>query len=129
MPCEYMPDNEFEDLINEALDDIGDEFIEKLKNVAITIADFPNRDQLMKVRARPGTTLFGLYEGVPQTKRGHGYTGVLPDKITIFKVPILCVSRDHDELKQQVRKTVWHEIAHHFGMDHQQIHEHEARNS
>jgi len=124
---EYIDDELFEKYVNSAIDTIGDEYIEKLKNVAIVMADFPSREQLVKVRARPGTTLFGLYEGIPQTKRGAGYANVLPDKITIFKVPILCVVNSEEEFKEQVRKTVWHEIAHHFGMDHKQISDHERR--
>ena len=127
MPLPYMSDEDFEELVNAGIDAIDEEFIKKLKNVAIVIADWPTRHQLQKVRARPGTTLFGLYEGIPQTKRGSNYGGVLPDKITIFKVPMLCVVNTEDELKEQVKKTVWHEIAHHFGMDHQQIHAHEKR--
>lgn len=127
MPLPYMEDKAFEVLVNAGIDSIDEEFIKKLKNVAIVISDFPTRDQLQKVRARPGTTLFGLYEGIPQIKRGSNYTNVLPDKITIFKIPMLCVVNSEEELKEQVKKTVWHEIAHHFGMNHQQIHEHETR--
>jgi len=127
MACAYMTDEEFEVLVNKAIDEVGEEYVNKLKNVAIVIADFPSTEQLAKVKARPGSTLFGLYEGIPQTRRGGNYSGVLPDKITIFKVPILCVVNDNQQLIEQVKKTVWHEIAHHFGMNHKQIHDHEAR--
>ncbi|MBR9703568.1 metallopeptidase family protein, partial [Candidatus Woesearchaeota archaeon] len=61
--------------------------------------------------------------GIPQIKRGSSYSGVLPDKITIFKVPLVCVSSDLDDLRARVKNTVWHEIAHHFGLDHTRIHE------
>lgn len=130
MPCPYMSDEDFEKLVSEGMDAIPKEFIDKIKNVAITIADFPTPAQLKKVKARPGTTLFGLYEGIPQTKRNSAYSGVLPDKITIFKIPLLCVSSDLGDLKERVKNTVWHEIAHHFGLDHDRIHEleHESKN-
>lgn len=118
-----MPDEEFEKLVAEGMDAIPEEFIDKIKNVAVVIADFPTRSQLEKVKARPGTTLFGLYEGIPQIKRGSSYSGVLPDKITIFKIPLLCVATDLDDLRARVKNTVWHEIAHHFGLDHARIHQ------
>lgn len=127
MPCPYMSDDEFEKIVADGMDAIPEEFISKIKNVAVTIADFPTRQQLAKVKARPGTTLFGLYEGIPQIRRGNSYSGVLPDKITIFKVPLLCVSADEDELRARVKNTVWHEIAHHFGLDHDRIHELESK--
>ncbi len=123
----YMSDEDFEDLVNKAIDSIDEQYIKKLDNVAITIADFPTRRQLHKVKARPGSTLFGLYEGVSQIRRGTGYSWVLPDKITIFKVPLLCMSTSQEDLVLRVRDTVWHEIAHHFGMDHKQIHAHKNR--
>lgn len=122
-----MPDEEFEKIVADGMDAIPKEFIDKIKNVAVTIADFPTRQQLDKVKARPGSTLFGLYEGIPQIKRGNSYSGVVPDKITIFKVPLLCVSSDLDDLKDRVKNTVWHEIAHHFGLDHDRIHELESK--
>lgn len=118
-----MSDEEFEKLVADGMDAIPEEFIDKIKNVAVVIADFPTHTQLEKVKARPGTTLFGLYEGIPQTKRGSSYSGVLPDKITIFKIPLLCVASDPDDLKERVKHTVWHEIAHHFGLNHKRIHE------
>lgn len=121
MPCHYMSDEDFEKLVADGLDAIPKEFIDKIKNVAVTIADFPTQKQLEKVKARPGSTLFGLYEGIPQTERGN-YSGVLPDKITIFKVPLVCMSEDEDDLRERVKHTVWHEIAHHFGLDHDRIH-------
>jgi predicted Zn-dependent protease with MMP-like domain len=66
--------------------------------------------------------LFGLYEGVPLPQR-FGTTKLLPDKITLFKLPLLRYSRDLEELRDRVAKTVWHEVAHYFGLDHRRIHE------
>ena len=110
-----MDDSEFETLVSEALNSLPSEFAEKLKNVAVVVEDYPNAYQLRKLGLSPSSLLFGLYEGVPQTKRGN-YSGVLPDKITIFKYPILRVSRNEEEVRAQVRATVIHEIGHHFGL-------------
>lgn len=110
----------FEKLVNEALDTLPKEFAEKLDNVGITIQDAPSYYQMRKMRLSSNSLLFGLYEGVPQTRRGH-YSGVLPDKITIFKNPILFVSGSPEEVKEQVRKTVMHEIGHHFGLTDEEL--------
>ena len=126
MPLPTISDEEFEKLVADGMDAIPEDFIDKIKNVAVVMADFPTQKQLQLVKARPGSTLFGLYEGIPQIKRGSNYSGVLPDKITIFKIPLLCVSENYEDLRQRVKHTVWHEIAHHFGLDHKRIYELEA---
>ena len=100
--------------------------MEKLDNVDIVIEDEPTPYQLRKLSARGGFLIFGLYEGVPQTKRWH-YGQVLPDKITIFQKPIERVAHSEEEIKEIVKNTVWHEIAHHFGMDERRIREAELR--
>ena len=118
-----ISDEDFSKLVSEGIDAIPEEFRKHMDNVAIVIEDFPNQMQLAKVKARPGTTLFGLYEGIPKPSRNSSYTGVLPDKITIFKIPLICMFREPEALRAQVKKTVWHEIAHHFGLGHKRIHE------
>ena len=110
-----MSDEEFEKLVSEALDSLPSEFAEKLDNVSVTFADYPTPYQIRKSKLPPWALLFGLYEGIPQTRRGN-YAGVLPDKITIFKYSILRVSNTPEEIKAQVRATVIHEIGHHFGL-------------
>lgn len=115
-----MDDAEFEKLVAAGIDAVPKRFTAKLNNVAIVIADAPSPDQLGKAHVHPGWTLFGLYEGIPQTKRAN-YTMVLPDKITIFKLPMLAAARDADDLKQIVANTVWHEIAHHFGLNETEV--------
>lgn len=112
-----MERKEFEKLVAAGIDDIPPLFLAKLNNVVITVEDWPSADQARKARLRPGHTLFGLYEGVPQTKRGSGYTLVLPDKITIFQQPIERSTQDPEQIKAIVKNTVWHEIGHHFGLD------------
>lgn len=110
-----MSDEEFEKLVGEALDSLPPEFAEKLNNVAVTFDNYPTPLQMWKAKVPPWGLLFGLYEGVPQTKRGIYYSAP-PDRITIFKYSILHVSHSPDEVREQVRRTVIHEIGHHFGL-------------
>lgn len=117
-----VTNEQFEQLINEAMDELPEERIKRLDNVAIVYEDDPSPEQRMKLKLRCDQTLFGLYEGVPLTKRGIGYNLVLPDKITIFKGPITHSADSMDALKEQVKHTLWHEIAHYYGLDHDQIH-------
>jgi len=124
-----MLDEEFEKLVDEAIASIPKEFLKKLDNVSIFIEDLPSADQLWKLKMRPGSSfLFGLYEGVPQTKRRYyGVGATMPDKITIFKNPLMAVARSAEDLKLMVKNTVWHEIAHHFGMDEHRVRKAEAK--
>lgn len=115
-------DEAFDALITEVMEELPKEYIERLNNVAITYADEPSEQQRIKLKLQCNQTLFGLYEGVPLTKRGSGYNLVLPDKITIFKNPLLSVSGNIFDLKQNTKHTLWHEIAHYYGLDHDRIH-------
>jgi len=115
-------DKEFEELVNKAIDAIPQLYQDYLNNVAITIADEPTSAQREQLKLRCNETLFGLYEGIPLTKRGAGYNLVIPDRITIFKLPMVATSNNEAELAEQVRHTVWHEIAHYYGLNHEQIH-------
>jgi len=118
-----LTDDEFDRLISQAMDELPQEYIKGLNNVAILYADDPDEYQVQKSGLREGNILLGLYEGIPLTKRGGNYTFVLPDKITLFKHSILMVSRDPQELFEQTKRTLWHEIAHYYGLDHGRIHE------
>jgi predicted Zn-dependent protease with MMP-like domain len=118
-----ISDEQFDQIISAAMDTMPEERIMGLKNVLITYADDPSPEQLHKQKIGPGQLLLGLYEGVPLTQRGSGYNMVLPDKITLFKNPILRITGgDMQSFTEQVRKTLWHEIAHYYGLDHDQIH-------
>ena len=118
-----VQDSEFEKLISQAMDELPQEYIERLNNVAVVYADEPTEEQRQRLKLQRHQSLFGLYEGIPLTQRGAGYNLVLPDKITIFKNPILKHARTMAELKQQIKHTLWHEIAHHYGLDHNRISE------
>jgi len=119
--------NKFKQIVSEGIAAIPLKFLKKLSNVAIVIEKRPTQAQENKLHLRQGLTLFGLYEGIPQTRRGVGYSGVLPDKITIFQEAIEAVGRNEKDIIKIVRNTVWHEIAHHFGMDEASVREAEAR--
>jgi len=112
---------EFENFVGEALDALPERYQKNLKNLVIVVEDMPSPEQRQKVDLGPGQSLFGLYEGIPLTRRGSGYSGVLPDKITIFKLPTEASVFDLDSLVEQIRHTVWHEIAHYYGLNHLDI--------
>lgn len=116
-----MPD--FDPYIQKALEEMPTEFREKLDNVNIFVEDFPTREQAIKFNLRAERKiLLGLYEGIPQNKRGrYGVGGALPDKITLFRVPILSIVRTQEELVKQIKDTLYHEIGHHFGMSEEDI--------
>lgn len=122
-----LSDAEFDHLITRAMDELPQKYIKGLQNVAIVYADDPDEYQRVKAQLTENSLLFGLYEGIPLTKRGIGYNFVLPDKITLFKNPILFVSHTPEQLFEQIKRTLWHEIAHYYGLDHTRIHELEHR--
>jgi len=117
-----MNKDEFENLVRTALDDIPPEYAQKLVNVEIVVEYLPTKEQRDNLHLSQNTLLFGLYTGIPQTKRGEGYTFVLPDKITIFQKSIEMVARTDEEIKKKVKDTVLHEIGHHFGLSDQELH-------
>src|SRR5215204_1577249 len=112
---------DFYKLVERALEGLPPELSRLLDNVAIVVDDWPDYSTPLAAGGQ-GETLYGLYEGVPLTERGAGYYGVLPDKITIFRGPL---QRDFatQELEEQVRITVVHEIAHFFGFDEEHLEE------
>lgn len=118
-----VTDKQFEEIVAKGIDAVPKLYLEKLNNVAIVVEDEPTEEQKKKLGLCQGQTLFGLYEGVPLTKRGGNYSLILPDKITIFKKPLEASSNTIAELTEQVKHTVWHEVAHYYGLDHEKIHE------
>ena len=122
-----MPDEQFSKLISRALDELPERYVRGLDNVAITYEDEPTPEQRVKLKLRGDQSLFGLYEGIPLTKRGAGYNLVLPDKITLFKLPLMYAAHDEESFYKRIKHTLWHEIAHFYGLDHDRIHEIESR--
>lgn len=122
MIARHVSDEEFDTLIQRALEELPRDYITNLDNVAITYADDPTADQLTQNNVSKRQHLLGLYEGIPQTARlSSSYSVVLPDKITIFKHPIMAVTQDDKSFFEQIKRTVWHEIAHHYGLEHRHI--------
>jgi predicted Zn-dependent protease with MMP-like domain len=103
----------FEELVSDALDTIPQELARLVDNCVVLVEDDPP----------PGPTLLGVYVGTPLTERGPGYTMVTPDRITIFRNPILRLSASDEQVVEQVRITVVHEIAHHFGISDERLDE------
>jgi len=116
-----VSDELFADMIADALQGLPKEHLHAVANVAVVYADEPTPQQRQELKLQCNETLFGLYEGVPLTHRG-GRTNFPPDKITIFKNPMLQSVHTLVELRGQIRHTVWHEVAHYFGLNHEQIH-------
>ncbi len=104
-----MTDEEFEQVIRQTIQSLPKEFLNQIDNVEIVIDDDP-----------PNPSLLGLYRGVPKTGRGFGYFA-LPDKITIYKNPLLRISQTIDQAKENIRNTVLHEIGHHFGLSDEEL--------
>ncbi len=111
-----MNQEEFAQLVTRAVEDLPQEFLTRLDNVDVVVEEYPTLARLRKSGLSRGETLLGLYEGVPQTKRGSHYGMVLPDKITIFQKPIEANCRSGAELYAEVSRVLKHEIAHHFGI-------------
>jgi predicted Zn-dependent protease with MMP-like domain len=117
-----MTDEAFEALIATAMDALPSTHADAVRNVAVVYADEPTTEQRHKQQLRSDQTLFGLYEGVPLPARSGNNDMYGPDKITIFKRPILQQSASVADAAEHVRHTIWHEFAHYFGLNHEQIH-------
>ena len=112
----HMNRREFEDLVRQAIETLPEEFLARLDNVDVVVADRPTAEQIGAGGVAAGETLLGLYEGVPLVDR-ENYGLVVPDKITIFQMPIVEMCSTREELIDEVRVTVVHEVAHFFGLD------------
>ncbi|HPF31311.1 MAG TPA: metallopeptidase family protein [Candidatus Saccharibacteria bacterium] len=116
-----MTDEQFDKLITKAMNELPQEYIRGLQNVAIVMADEPSSNQRKKIGVTRNNLLLGLYEGIPLTQRGASYNLVLPDKITLFKNPLMELSKNENDLLNNIKRTLWHEIAHFYGLNHDRI--------
>jgi predicted Zn-dependent protease with MMP-like domain len=107
-----MRRKEFERVVEEVLDGLPEWAVERIENLRVVVEEWPSEEQ------DPGDEgLLGLYEGIALTERGSDYVDVLPDTIWIFRQPHLELELPDDELREEIRRTVLHELAHYFGMD------------
>jgi predicted Zn-dependent protease with MMP-like domain len=114
---------EFEKLVEQAIDSLPPRFLRHLENIEVVVEDDPTDDELRSADMEPGDVLFGLYQGVPQTKRNTWYGNVLPDRIIIYQRPIEAGARDRQEIRKEIRITLMHEIGHYFGLGEDEISE------
>ena len=117
-----VSDERFQELIDAALSELPGEHAAGIKNIAILYQDEPTSEQRATAGLRDHQTLLGLYEGVPLPAR-QGSTRLFPDKITLFKLPLCMNAGTETELKEEIKHTLWHEIAHYYGLDHDRISE------
>lgn len=120
-------DEHFRTLIQRAMSELSPEHMAALKHVAIVVADEPTDAQRETLRLRGDTLLLGLYEGVPLTRRTGYESGLMADTITIFKHAHLMISSSEAELYANIKQTVWHEIAHYFGVSHAEMDRRQGR--
>ncbi|MEK9133170.1 MAG: metallopeptidase family protein [Patescibacteria group bacterium] len=119
---------QFEKLVDEAIETFPKKLREAMGNVVIVIEDLPRPGRTGEVEIHRGTILLGLYQGVPQNVWGRDRaSGIPPDKITIFQASIESFAHTEAELRDLVKDVVWHEIGHHFGFNEKEIHEIEER--
>jgi predicted Zn-dependent protease with MMP-like domain len=118
---------DFEALVGDALREIPERFQHLMENVVVVVEAHARPERGAELGIRRHQVLLGLYEGVPRTARGPYYSLVLPDKITIFQEPIEALGRTPEGIRELVRDTVWHEVAHHFGADDERIRRAERR--
>ncbi|MBU6323689.1 MAG: metallopeptidase family protein [Patescibacteria group bacterium] len=129
-----MTPEEFERIAADSFGRVPERFRARIKNVALLVEDRPDEETRKEEGLADDETLLGLYRGVPQTARGDFYSGVLPDTITLYRLPLLEeaeeVSRETGRpfpecVREAVEETVWHEVAHYFGMDEPEVDERE----
>lgn len=118
-----MEDALFEQLVAEALEALPEVFRSRLENVEIVVEDWPDRRTMRLAGVRSPADLLGFYHGVPLTRRTSNYMLVLPDKISIYRQPILMRCRTLEEVRAMVARTLRHEIAHYFGIDDERLEE------
>ena len=111
-----LSDMEFEARVEEAVLGLPEVFARKLENIEIVVEEEPDAETVERMKLERGRVLLGLYHGVPRTRRHEGAPPLYPDRISIYRRPILAICRTAEQVRRQVRETVIHEIGHHFGL-------------
>jgi len=118
-----LTQEEFEEIVVLALKRLPKFFRKKMKNVDVVVEDRASRELLSEMGLRSPFELLGLYQGVPLDRRGFYYGNVLPDKITLFQIPIESMCQTKEELEEKVREVVIHEVGHYFGLSDEKLRE------
>jgi predicted Zn-dependent protease with MMP-like domain len=121
MSPDEFSEERFRELVDEAIRSLPKRFRDAMVNMAITVEDEPTLEQLQQVEVEPPDTLYGLYEGIPLPERQWAHGNVLPDRISIFRVPILEDSADEDDVVVGIGETLIHEVGHYFGLSEEEI--------
>lgn len=116
----------FAAMVLRAMDGLPDAFRAQVTNLDLAVEDAAPAEDYARTRTPPGSTLLGVYRGIPLTKRGAHYNMALPDTIVIFQQPIQRMARDEADLEERVRRVVRHEVAHYFGISDERLHELDA---
>ena len=122
-----IEDSVFDKLVTNAIDSVPEPYSNKIHNMGFFVEDEPTDEQRKRLGLRPCQSLFGLYEGVPLPARQGQNGNLLPGKITIFRLPHRQFTSSEQELVKQINNTVWHEVAHYFGLGHDRIHDLERK--
>jgi predicted Zn-dependent protease with MMP-like domain len=122
-----MTKERFTELVEDALRGIPRRFRDAMQNVAVVVEDEPPQELLDEMEMEPGDTLFGLYHGTPLTQREANYGNVLPDRISIYQLPIEEACEDEEDIRMCVAETVIHEFGHYFGLTEEEIEEIEEK--
>lgn len=123
---QIVDEGEFAEHVKAALEGLPEEFATRMENIEVLVEPWPRVQHRRSVGLKPWQTLYGLYQGVPLTRRRHSYGLVTPDVITIFSEPLRRDFPSPERLRKQIRRTVLHEIAHHFGISDERLHELDA---
>lgn len=123
---EPLPREQFEALLLRAIDDLPAEFADRIANLEFSIEDWATADDVARTGTPRGSTLLGVYRGIPLTRRGAGYNMALPDRIVVFQRPLERIADDEADLYERVRRVVRHEVAHYFGISDDRLREIDA---
>jgi predicted Zn-dependent protease with MMP-like domain len=115
--------SEFEEVVLEALKRIPKSLKKKMENIDVVVEDWPPQPLLLEMGLQSPFELLGLYQGIPLDRRGFYYGNVLPDKITLFQIPIESICKTKEEAEVKVREVVIHEVGHYFGLDDERLRE------
>ncbi len=118
-----MESRAFESLVTRTLEELPQSLRRQISNVAIVVEEWPDDETLEMAGVDDPAELLGFYYGIPLTERTHDYGMVLPDKISLFRLPITKSCSKEDEIPAAIRKTLLHELAHYFGIDDERLEE------